>query len=66
MMWMAGFRYVIASTLTVQVIMKHNSQEQNEKLKQRTVEFQKKQIEKYGIEKLVNKSKVEENKKCYF
>ena len=23
-MWMAGFRYVIASTLTVQVIMKHN------------------------------------------
>jgi|APSaa5957512535_1039671.scaffolds.fasta_scaffold230981_1 hypothetical protein len=24
-MWMAGFRYVIASTLTVQVIMKHNN-----------------------------------------
>ena len=25
-MWMAGFRYVIASTLTVQIIMKHNNQ----------------------------------------
>lgn len=35
-MWMAGFRYVIASTLTVQVIMKHNSRQQQEKLKERT------------------------------
>ena len=38
-MWMAGFRYVIASTLTVQVIMKHNSKQLNEKLKQKTEQF---------------------------
>ena len=44
-MWMAGFRYVIASTLTVQVIMKHNSKQLNEKLKQKTEQFQQKNQE---------------------
>ena len=44
-MWMAGFRYVIASTLTVQCIMKHNNQVLDKKLKQKTEAFVKKQVE---------------------
>jgi hypothetical protein len=31
-MWLAGFRYVIASTITVQVIMKHNAKKIENKI----------------------------------
>ena len=44
-MWMAGFRYVIASTLTVQCIMKHNNEVMDQKLKIKTELFVKKQVE---------------------
>ena len=39
-MWMSGFRYIIASTITVQTIMKNNNQIMDDKLKQRTKTFQ--------------------------
>ena len=35
-MWMAGFRYLLASTLTVQNIMKDNSKILEQKIKERT------------------------------
>jgi len=35
-MWMAGFRYILASTLTVQTIMKNNNERMEEKMKIRT------------------------------
>ena len=38
-MWMAGFRYVIASTKTVQNIMKNNLEQQKQKLRDRTEQF---------------------------
>lgn len=40
-MWMAGFRYIIASTYTVQQIIKQNNQSLDQKLVERTKEFQK-------------------------
>lgn len=45
-MWIAGFRYVIASTVTVQCIMKHNSKKSESKLKQITEKFHDKHREK--------------------
>jgi len=38
-MWIAGFRYVIASTLTVQCIMSHNNKKSEAKLKEITEMF---------------------------
>ena len=35
-MWMAGFRYILASTLTVQTIMKNNHDGMEHKMKVRT------------------------------
>lgn len=35
-MWMSGFRYIIASTLTVQEIMRNNDQQFQEKIKEKT------------------------------
>lgn len=35
-MWMSGFRYIIASTVTVQNIMKANNDRIDEKMKLRT------------------------------
>jgi len=35
-MWMSGFRYLLASTLTVQSIMKDNSKVLEDKMKKRT------------------------------
>ena len=35
-MWMAGFRYILASTLTVQTIMKNNHERMEHKMKVRT------------------------------
>ena len=35
-MWMSGFRYIIASTLTVQQIMKNNEEEVKKKMKEKT------------------------------
>lgn len=38
-MWMAGFNYLIASTITVQQIMKSNNQRIENKLKEKTTQF---------------------------
>mmetsp|Transcript_2312 Transcript_2312/g.3482 ORF Transcript_2312/g.3482 Transcript_2312/m.3482 type:complete len:205 (+) Transcript_2312:1349-1963(+) len=38
-MWMAGFRYLIASTNTVQAILKQNNAKMEEKMKERTDRF---------------------------
>ena len=57
-MWISGFRYVIASTMTVQVIMKHNNKALDEKLKRKTEKFQKLQAEE-NIKQLIEKSKEE-------
>jgi hypothetical protein len=35
-MWMAGFRYLLASTVTVQNIMRENSKVLEEKIKEKT------------------------------
>lgn len=35
-MWMSGFRYLIASTMTVQAIMKENDQKMEQKMKLKT------------------------------
>jgi len=35
-MWMSGFRYIIASTVTVQEIMKKNDEKLEEKMKKQT------------------------------
>ena len=43
--WMSGFRYVIASTLTVQTIMKHNRAGLDKSLLDRTKKFQEIQIQ---------------------
>mmetsp|Transcript_31189 Transcript_31189/g.47756 ORF Transcript_31189/g.47756 Transcript_31189/m.47756 type:complete len:190 (-) Transcript_31189:2049-2618(-) len=53
-MWMSGFRYIIASTVTVQEIMKTNNEIMDNKLKQRTKEFQEHQIK---IKKTKDKKK---------
>lgn len=39
-MWMAGFRYITASTKTVQDIIKENNIIMTEKIKERTKNFQ--------------------------
>ena len=39
-MWMSGFRYIIASTVTVQNIMKANNDRIDEKMKIRTKHMQ--------------------------
>lgn len=65
-MWMAGFRYVIASTQTVQVIMKQNAEIQNKKLKERTQQLIQQQIKKYGEEELMRKKEKDKTKLCYF
>jgi len=47
-MWMSGFRYIIASTATVQQIMKTNNEIMESKLQKRTREFQEHQVKLKG------------------
>ena len=42
---MAGFRFVIASTATVQSIMQHNDKELNQKLQEKTKQFVNEQVQ---------------------
>lgn len=60
---MAGFRYVIASTLTVQVIMKHNATTLNNKLKQRTESLLSKNREDLEYQYKQKKKEEKEKKK---
>ena len=39
-MWMSGFRYIIASTITVQTIIMNNNERMNEKMRLKTKHFQ--------------------------
>lgn len=43
-MWMAGYRYLIASTVTVQNIMRENSRVLDDKIKSRTKKIQQKHM----------------------
>ena len=55
-MWMSGFRYIIASTITVQTIMKNNNQIMDDKLKERTKTFQHHEVvKKKGDSKSLSK-----------
>ena len=55
-MWMSGFRYIIASTITVQTIMKNNNQIMDDKLKARTKTFQHHEVvKKKGVSQQLSK-----------
>lgn len=43
-MWMSGFRYLLASTVTVQAIMRDNSKKLEEQIKQQTEQLIKKKM----------------------
>ena len=47
-MWMSGFRYLLASTVTVQNIMKDNSKILDQKMKQRTEKMLEKGEQEYS------------------
>lgn len=59
-MWMSGFRYIIASTVTVQNIMKANNDRIDEKMKIRTKHMQEVGIQqalKEGVKKKMSEAK---------
>ena len=43
-MWMSGFRYIIASTITVQTIIMNNNERMEEKMRLKTKHFQEQEI----------------------
>jgi len=62
-MWMSGFRYIIASTITVQTIIQNNNEKMQEKMRLKTKHFVAEQTKLQGKGAQEKEKKDQERKK---